>query len=219
MDTLQAIKERHSVRAYKDQPIENEVREQLNQIIDEINSESGLHIMIRYDDADGFDSKLASYGSFRNVKNYIILAGKKSEDISEKCGYYGEKLVLEAQKLGLNTCWVALTFNKSMVKKLIPGDEKLCMVIALGYGENQGVERKSKSIEDVVVSKGTMPDWFRAGAEAALLAPTAVNQQKFKMGMKDGNPTILVSGIGVHTKVDLGIVKYHFEVASGKKVY
>ena len=218
MDTIQAIKERHSVRAFTDQTIEGEVKETLEQLVSEINKESGLHIQIRYDDAEGFDSKLAHYGNFRNVKNYIVLAGNKKDDIDEKCGYYGEKLVLEAQKLGLNTCWAAMTFNKKMVKQILGADEKLCMVIALGYGETQGVERKSKRIEDVVISKGTMPDWFKAGAEAALLAPTATNQQKFKMGVKDGEPVILVSGIGFCTKVDLGIVKYHFEVASGRKV-
>ena len=218
MDDLQAIKERHSVRVYKEQKIEDEKRSVLDQLVSAINEESGLHIQIRYDDPEGFDSKLASYGSFRNVTNYIVLAGKKKDDIAEKCGYYGEKLVLEAQKLGLNTCWVALTFNKSVVKKIVPSDEKLCMVIALGYGQTQGTPHKGKNLEDVVISRGNMPDWFRAGAEAALMAPTAVNQQKFKMGVKDGKPVIQVSGFGVHTKVDLGIVKYHFEVASGKKV-
>lgn len=218
IDILEAIKQRHSVRAYTDQVIEDDVRDILDELVEDINAESGLHIQIRYDDPAGFDSKLAHYGRFRNVNNYIVLAGDKDEDIEEKCGYYGEKLVIEAQRLGLNTCWVALTFNKKMVKTLIPDGEKLCMVIALGYGENQGVERKSKTVEQVTVSKGHMPKWFRDGAEAALLAPTAVNQQKFKMGVKDGEPLVLVDGRGVNTKVDLGIVKYHFEVASGRKV-
>lgn len=218
MEILQAIKERHSVRAYLDQTIEEEKRELLDKIVEEINAESGLHIMIKYDDPEGFNSKMAHYGKFKNVQNYIILAGKKDEDIAEKCGYYGEKLVLEAQMMGLNTCWVAMTYNKAMVKKMMADDEKLCMVIALGYGETQGVERKSKKVEDVVASKGSIPDWFRTGAEAALLAPTAVNQQKFKMGIKNGEPVIVASGFGPNTKVDLGIVKYHFEVATGRKV-
>lgn len=216
MDTLQAINERHSVRAYTDRRIEGETKDKLESIVSAINEESGLHIMVRYDDPEGFDSKLAHYGSFKNVNNYIILAGPKSEDINEKCGYYGEKLVLEAQKLGLNTCWVALTFNKNVVKKLIPANEKLCMVISIGYGETQGTPRKSKSAEDVVVTKEATPDWFNEGVKAALLAPTAVNQQKFKIGLKNGEPYIAVAGLGTYTKVDLGIVKYHFEVVSGK---
>ena len=92
------------------------------------------------------------------------------------------------------------------------------MVISLGYGETQGNSRKSKAVDDVVVSKGTMPDWFRKGVEAALKAPTALNQQKFAFGVKGGEPIVKVKGLGVYTKVDCGIVAYHFEVASGRKV-
>ena len=96
--------------------------------------------------------------------------------------------------------------------------EKLCVVIAFGYGETQGASRKSKTVEEVVASKGEMPEWFEKGVKAALLAPTATNQQKFKFGIKDGKPVAVVSGRGPCNKVDLGIVKYHFEVASGRKV-
>lgn len=219
MDLLQIMRERHSVRAYTEQRIEEEKRQKLETVIQECNEKSGLHIQIRYDDPDGFDSKMAHYGSFRNVRNYIILAGKASDDLEEKCGYYGEKIVLEAQEVGLHTCWVALTFNKKNVKKLIPKGEKMALVIAVGYGETDGVPHKSKELESFMVIKGEMPEWFRRGAEAALLAPTALNQQKFKMGIKEGNPVIRIAGIGPYTKVDLGIVKYHFEAVSGRKVY
>ncbi len=218
MDVFQAIQERHSVRAYTDRPVEEEKRLKLQALADECNKESGLHIFIRYDDPEGFDCRMAHYGSFRNVRNYIVLAGPEGTDIQEACGYYGEKLVLEAQMMGLNTCWAALTFNKKMVKKLIPDGEQLCMVIALGYGENQGAAHKSKSLDALMATGGNMPDWFRKGAEAAMLAPTAVNQQKFKMGIKDGQPVIKKDGRGFYTKTDLGIVKYHFEAASGRKV-
>lgn len=217
MDILEAIKARHSVRRYTEEPIVSKDREELNAFIDEVNDESGLNIRIVYDDPKGFDSRLARYGRFRNVNNYIILAGDDCEDFEEKCGYYGEKIVIRAQQMGLNTCWVALTFNKKTVKKMIGEGERFCMVIAIGYGETQGVAHKGKTLDKVVASKGTMPDWFRAGAEAALLAPTAVNQQKFKMGVIDGEPVIRVNGRGAYTKVDLGIVKYHFDVASGRK--
>ena len=118
----------------------------------------------------------------------------------------------------MNTCWVALSFNKTNVKKLIPEGEKLVSVIAIGYGQTQGRPHKSKTLERVMATKGEMPDWFKKGAEAAFLAPTAINQQKFKMEIKNGNPVISIAGRGPYTKIDLGIVKYHFEVASGYKV-
>ena len=217
MTIMEAINARHSVRAYLDRSVEREVRQQLEWFVKKCNQESGLHIFIRYDDPDGFDSRLAHYGRFRNVRNYIVLSGKKSEDFEYLCGYYGEKIVLFAQQHGLNTCWAALTFNKKKVRELIPSGETLCMVIALGYGETQGVARKSKSVQDVTENGSDQP-WFGKGVEAALKAPTAVNQQKFQFSMKNGEPFIRVKGLGSCTKVDLGIAACHFELASGKKV-
>ena len=218
MTIMEAIDARHSVRAYKDMPIPQEVRDQLDAFVSACNEESGLSTTVRYDDPDGFDSRLAHYGSFSNVKNYIILKGGKRADFDFECGYCGEKIVLYAQQLGLNTCWTALTFNKRKVKELVPGGEKLCMVIALGYGETQGTPHKSKSLYDVIDVKGGMPEWFVAGVESALKAPTAVNQQKFCFMLENDEPSVKVRGIGTFTKVDLGIAAYHFEAAAGKKV-
>ena len=218
MTLMEAIDARHSVRAYKDMPIPQEVRDQLDAFVKTCNEESGLNTTISYDDPAGFDSRLAHYGSFSNVRNYIILKGSKRADFDFVCGYFGEKIVLYAQQLGLNTCWTALTFNKKKVKELVPAGEALCMVIALGYGETQGNAHKSKSMYDVIDVKGGMPEWFVAGVEAALKAPTAVNQQKFCFMLENDKPSVKVKGLGTYTKVDLGIVAYHFEAATGRKI-
>ena len=218
MTIMEAIDARHSVRAYKDMAIPQEVRDRLDAFVSSCNDESGLNITIAYDDTEGFDSRLAHYGSFSNVRNYVILKGSKRADFDFACGYYGEKIVLYAQELGLNTCWAALTFNKKKVKELVPAGEALCMVIALGYGETQGHEHKSKSMFDVIDVKGGMPEWFVAGVESALKAPTAMNQQKFCFMLENDEPSVRVKGLGTFTKVDLGIVAYHFEAATGKRV-
>ena len=218
MTIMEAIDARHSVRAYKDMAIPQEVRDRLDAFVSSCNDESGLNITIAYDDTEGFDSRLAHYGSFCNVRNYVILKGSKRADFDFACGYYGEKIVLYAQQLGLNTCWTALTFNKKKVKELVPAGEALCMVIALGYGETQGNAHKSKSMFDVIDVKGGMPEWFVAGVESALKAPTAMNQQKFCFMLENDEPSVRVKGLGTFTKVDLGIVAYHFEAATGKRV-
>ena len=223
MTLQEAIDARHSVRVYKTDPISEEIREKLDAFVKECNQEGDLHISIRYDDPAGFDSRLAHYGSFRNVRNYIVLAGEKGPDFNFRCGYYGEKIVLFAQQLGLNTCWTALTFNKKKVKELIDPEDTLCMVIALGYGETQGVSHKIKSVEQVSNISDNTPEWFRKGVEAALLAPTAVNQQKFSfeyVGHVNGHHQVhakkVFSLIGF-TQMDLGIAKYHFEIGAGKE--
>ena len=218
MTIMEAIDARHSVRAYLEKPIEQEVRDQLDAFVDECNRESGLHITVRYDDPTGFDARLAHYGSFRNVNNYIVLAGKKVKDFDFICGYYGEKIVLKAQQLGLNTCWAALTFNKKRVREIVPDGETLCMVIALGYGETQGHPHKGKSLHDVIDVKGGMPEWFVEGVESALKAPTAVNQQKFVFSLDGDEPSVRTKGMGACIRVDLGIAAWHFEAATGKTV-
>ncbi|MBQ7984787.1 MAG: nitroreductase [Bacteroidales bacterium] len=215
MDILQAMEQRHSVRAYTDRSIEKEKTDILFKEIESINAQSGLSLQLILDDKDAFNSMMAHYGKFVNVTNYIAVVGKKSEDFDTKAGYYGEKLVLLAQTLGLNTCWVALTYNKKKNKIHLNDGQRLACVIALGYGQTQGVQHKIKTYEQVV--KNPSPSdaqWFKQGVHAALLAPTAMNQQKFKFEL-DGNKVKLRKGWGFYTKLDLGIVKYHFEAAAG----
>ncbi len=217
MEILEIMKQRHSVRQYTEQSIETEKRETLNDLVEKINREAGLHIQMVYDDPKCFDSFMAHYGNFKGVRNYIALIGKKSPKLDETLGYYGEMLVLEAQKLGLNTCWVALTHGKS--KAVVSNGEKLVCLISIGYGTTQGVEHKNKTLQELCNYSEQMPDWFIEGMNAALLAPTAMNQQKFYFELLNDGNVKASCGRGFYTKLDLGIVEYHFEVASGKKIF
>lgn len=219
MDILTAIKNRHSVRNYINKEIDGEIVSQLKAEMDICNKESGLNIQLVINEPKAFNSGMARYGKFRGAQNYIALVGKKEENFDEKSGYYGERIALKAQMLGLNTCWVAMTFSKGSAKKsvAIGKDEKIGCVITLGYGETQGVEHKGKTMADLCKTDRTMPQWFKSGMEAAMLAPTAINQQKFLFSLVGDTVTAKATG-GFYSKVDLGIVKYHFEIGSGKVV-
>ena len=212
MNILDTMKSRHSVRQYTDKAIPLALRETLDAAIREINAESGLSVQIFYDEPKCFDSFMAHYGKFVNVKNYIALVGTKADQ--EKAGYYGEKLVLKCQELGLNTCWVAMTHGKSQAK--LASGQKLLILISLGYGQTQGAAHKSKPLSELGQADRETA-WFHTGVEAASLAPTAMNQQKFRFELKNGTVTAKNLG-GFYSKIDLGIVKYHFEAASGHKV-
>ena len=100
--------------------------------------------------------------------------------------------------------------------KAIEADEKEVIVIALGYGKTQGIEHKSKKLSDVSNVSADAPVWFKRGVKAALLAPTAVNQQKFRFERKGDTVTAKAGKIGPCLKIDLGIVKCHFEIGAGK---
>ncbi|MCI6497878.1 MAG: nitroreductase [Lachnospiraceae bacterium] len=212
MDILEVMRSRHSVRQYKNKDIEITKKSVINSFIDSVNAESNLAIQAFFDEPKSFDSFMAHYGKFKNVKNYIAIVGGKNDQ--EKAGYYGEKIVLKCQELGLNTCWVAMTHGKSQAK--IKRGQKLLIIISLGYGETQGVPHKSKPITELSkVDENT--EWFQNGMEAVSLAPTAMNQQKFIFELKNGNVFAKSLG-GFYSRIDLGIVKYHFEIATGHEV-
>lgn len=214
MDLSNAIKTRHSVRAYTDRPIEGEVKDQLISCIEQCNEDSGIRFQLVTDEPEAFSGFMARYGKFFNVRNYIAVTGKNSADSQQACGYYGEKIVLTAQALGLNTCWVAMTYSKNKTKVHLEKGEKILFVIAVGYGTTEGVPHKSKQRDDVIFADGPLPQWFIDGIDATLLAPTAMNQQKFKFYL-NGNEVSVKPGIGFYSKTDLGIVKRHFEIGAG----
>ena len=223
MTIQEAIEARHSVRAYKDQPLSEEIVKLLEDELVKLNNEGQLHIQLICNEPKAFQGTMAKYGKFRNVNNYLVMAGKKSEDLDERVGYYGEHLVLFAQTLGLNTCWVGLSYSKVPRTYVLDKDEKIACYIAIGYGETQGSGHKIKTVEQVSNASDITPSWFKKGIEAALLAPTAVNQQKFSfeyVGMSNNRHQVRAkkgfSMIG-YTQMDLGIAKYHFEIGAGKE--
>ena len=218
MDIFEAMEKRHSVRSYTDQAINAETIRELNSEIAACNAESGLHIQLVTNEPEAFSGMMAHYGKFRGVENYIALIGKKSSGLHEAIGYYGERIALKAQQLGLNTCWVAMTFSKGKSKRncvMNAGDKMVC-VLSLGYGSTQGTPHTNKPIDSLYNCSGTKPDWFQKGMDAVMLAPTATNQQKFRFTL-DGNQVKAETTGGFYSDVDLGIVKYHFEVGAGKE--
>ena len=224
MTLQEAITARHSVRKYIDKEIPADIVTALQDKIAEYNKVGNLNIQLVLNETRAFTGML-SYGSFSGVRNYFVMVGKKGADLDERVGYYGEQLVLLAQTLGLNTCWVGLSYRKVPEAYNVGKDEKLACMIALGYGETQGVSHKIKTIEQVSNASDLTPAWFKRGVEAALLAPTAVNQQKFSfeyVGMSNNRHLVRAkkgfSMIG-YTKIDLGIAKCHFEIGAGKDNY
>lgn len=223
MTLLEAIQERHSVRKYIDKPIEEELIRILKEKVDEVNAAGNLHIQLITNEPKAFKGKMA-YGTFSGVSNYFALVGPKDEGLSERLGYYGEQLVLLAQTLGLSTCWVGLTYNNIKEAYTIGEGERLGCMIALGYGDDPGRNMKKKTAEQLSNISDITPKWFNQGVDAAVLAPTAVNQQKFRFEYivpdGDGLPRVkavrLFSMIG-YTQMDLGIAKCHFEIGAGKE--
>lgn len=213
-DDLDAvIRARHSVRHYLNRPIEPGKAKILSDASEELSRESGLSLRLVVDEPEVFCANRPHYGSFSGCRNYFVLFGEPGRD--EAIGYYGEKLVLLAQSEGLNTCWVALTFEKKMLTIDPPAGMKLYDVIALGYGETQGTPHRSKPAKTFADLDDATPEWFRTGLEYAMLAPTAINQQRFRFERIGEHGVRAKALFGPCSKTDLGIVKLHFELGAG----
>jgi hypothetical protein len=219
MNTLEAMEKRHTVRKYSEQKVSNEILETIKKRINELNNEYGLSMKLITENKDAFGGFVKLFMT-KGVRNYLILAGDETNDLEEKSGYCGIDVVLLAQQLGLNSWWVASTYNKEKVKKMIQTSSKgkVSSIIALGYGVSNGRPHKSKNIDEVSKYMGTAPEWFTKGVQAALLAPTAMNKQAFVL-KGDGNKVAIICNNGIYSNIDKGIVKYCFETGAGKEKF
>ena len=213
MSEIDAIKERHSVRNYEAKKIEADKVEKIRAKIEELNKEGNLHLQFMEDAGKTYNklfNKVAGLGSAPSV---IACVGIDDETLEQRVGYYGEKLVLFIQELGLNTCWAG-TFNEKNIGAEVGDGEKLVISIAVGYGKDKGKPHKSKSPEQVIEAKGDRPYWFNKGVDMALLAPTAINQQKFVIRLNEDESVDFVDKGGIFSQVDIGIVMCHFEIGA-----
>ncbi|MDO4290529.1 MAG: nitroreductase family protein [Eggerthellaceae bacterium] len=216
MATMKTIRARHAVRAYKDDAIKPDALKRLRTVVDEAARESGLNIQLVENNPEAFNI-LARFGVVRGARQYVALVVREDTP-DEAIGYWGQKIVLEAQDLGLNTCWCALCSRKKSRAKVGEG-EKIRLVIAVGYGKTQGEARKTKGFDELAAVEGGLPApaWFKTAVEAAQLAPTAMNHQNFKLTLRpDGRTVRAEAPEGGFNLVDLGIVKRHVEVAAAE---
>ena len=80
--------------------------------------------------------------------------------------------------------------------------------------------KSGKAMEELCnVQRDKMPAWFEGGMDFAMRAPTAINQQRFYITLVSDNTVRAEARLGPCSKIDLGIVKYHFEIGAGKESF
>ncbi len=215
MTEKEAILKRHSVRVYEDRQIDEETGELIRKKISELNEIGDLNLQFIEDAGKTYNKLLNRAMGLGSAPSVIACVGKDTDDLDERVGYYGEKLVLYLTQIGLNTCWTG-TFNRKNIDASVAEDERLVISIAVGYGKDQGKPHKSKTAEQVTDGKADRPEWFNNGVEMALLAPTAVNQQKFTIRLNDDDSVEFKDNGGILSLIDLGIVRCHFEIGAGR---
>ena len=223
MITVETIRRRHSVREYDGRPLAQAELDALGAVVGECARESGLDIQLVGDNPEVFNV-IARFGLIRGCRTHVafVVDDAKAGDttkaaVDEVIGYWGQKIVLAAQDMGLNTCWCALCSRKKSRAVVAPG-KKIRLVIAVGHGKTQGFSRKTKSVEALSsVECAKAPAWFAAAMEAAQLAPTAMNNQNFKITLFSDGKTVCIdaskSGLNM---IDEGIVRCNFEIAANE---
>ena len=220
MITVETIRERHSVREYDGKPLARAEFDALGAVVEECARESGLDIQLVGDNPEVFNV-IARFGLIRGCRTHVafVVDDAKARGVAddEAIGYWGQKIVLAAQDMGFNTCWCALCSRKKSRAVVAPG-KKIRLIIAVGHGKTQGFSRKTKSVEALSsVECAKAPVWFAAAMEAAQLAPTAMNNQNFKITLLSDGKTVRIdapkSGLNV---IDEGIVRCNFEIAANE---
>ncbi len=208
------MRNRISQRRYLPTPLTNRERTVLERVLDQYNRRTGLHISLICDRDDIFTGHLST------ARNYFVLAGPASDPyLEEKCGYFGELIVLTATALGLATCWVGGTYDRNTCLTHLSKGERLVCVIAVGHGASTAIphalHRSTKSIAQLGTVSDDTPPWFSTALTAVQLAPSAMNRQDVNFIWQTDDC------IRVHTidsdsfsMVDLGIAKLHFELGA-----
>ena len=215
MTIQEAILSRHSVRQYSNRPLTDIQTAALRQQLAERTNATTLHMQLVVNEPKARSGLLSKFLRFSGAMNYIAMVGMQSPRLHEDLGYEGEKLVLLAQTLGLNTCWVGGSFSRNRNVQ-VGRDEMYVAVIAIGHGLTQGKQHPSKPIGTFADIDGK-PDWFRRGVECAMLAPTAMNRQNFHFTHLPNNTVKATAKPAPFAGLDLGIAKYHFEVGAGSE--
>lgn len=231
--TLELLSRRHSVRAFTEEPIEAEIIKELQADITYVNTHvAGLHFSILTDDPKPFESFLHSYGSFRNVRNYLACTVDKSfPNVEEKAGYYAEEFVMKCVAKGLGTCIVGGTFDSSKVNVQLRAGWVLPFVVVFGKAAEKE-SLASRMVKAIAHRKKINPEGLFSGSKNELercrslfpstddmltalsYAPSALNKRPVRLFLseKEGNPYLgarTVGKPGKYTEVDLGIAKYN----------
>ena len=208
------MRNRISHRRYLPQPLSDEERGTLERITEYYNRRTGLHISLVCQRDDVFTDHLSS------ARNYFVLAGAANDPhLEEKCGYFGELIVLHTTALGLATCWVGGTYDRNTCLAHLGKGERLVCVIAVGHTasttNHHTPHRSTKSIQQLGTAPENAPDWFTTALEAVQLAPSAMNRQGVNFAWhENGRVTGHVTDNESFSMVDLGIAKLHFELGA-----
>jgi len=246
--TIGTIKKRISCRAYKLNHLTDSDQQKLKDFLSK-NVETPFGNSVRFELVDLGEKEhdeiktLDTYGFTKGAKTFIVGAVSKGNFAMEDFGYCMEKNILVATYLGLGTCWLGGTFNRSASASRINKreNEVVPAITPVGY------PRDKKSIMDSIIRffvksssrKGWEELFFDGDISSCLtrtaageyelpldcvrIGPSASNKQPWRI-IKEKDKEVchfyLSRTPGYEEKypvglqdIDMGIAMCHFEVA------
>jgi nitroreductase len=200
------IEKRTSIRTYTSQLIEKSKKDELNDFISGIVSGPfGNKVKFKFIELDQKDinemKSLGTYGMIRGAYLYLVGTVEKGNMCFEDFGYCMEKIILKATDMGLGTCWIGASFDKSKLAKriMLSVNEYLPAISPIGYeSDKQNLKtnimqkvlnvRKRKSTKDLFYennSDSPISDEFlnkyKNIFESVRLGPSAGNLQPWRI--------------------------------------
>ncbi|WP_434796281.1 nitroreductase family protein [Terrisporobacter vanillatitrophus] len=235
MDYKKLILNRKSVRDFKDTSIDTKYFKEIENYIEnskKLLPEIKVEIKM-YDFKDFYENinEIAGYNGYLiQAPNYIIILSDVKEGYIENSGYIGERLILKASAMGIDSCWITFKDNKSIKEKLnISSDKEVTAIIALGYEDDRNSKKKSTSdrlgVEEIVF----MDEWGNNASVTELeerslldafsyarMAPSSLNRQPWRFIIHGGKVILAVKtgdfSSDYEGSIDTGIAMLYFSL-------
>ncbi len=238
------VRKRYSCRTFDGKGVEKEKLDILKNKIEKINSELkeirfGI-IDKRILKSKNFFSR-GTYGMFKGDIFYIVGAMKKNIPYGwEKFGFYMENLLMLAEDINLNTCWIGGVFDRKGFGSEIDvkDDEIVPAIVPIGYAAEKRTLRdkivrwsakgdKRKNSEDLFffgdfstpISLDNRKE-LKEILENVRLAPSASNKQPWRFLFHSNNKLdFFIKRDKIYAKlipsvdlqrIDIGIAIFHF---------
>jgi len=181
---------------------------------------------------DVFTGILGGYGKIVGAPHVLaVIVSSDTQAAHAHAGYVGQAALLEATTQGLGSCWIGGFFDPKKASRLVElgGAETIVAVAPIGRAADQfsrteramramAHSRNRKPLEDIAPGSGQWPDWARAAAECARIAPSAINRQPWRLRHDGASIVISRDNIletpRVTKALDCGIAMLHAELGA-----
>lgn len=243
----QTINMRYSVRTYDEKPISKEDKEKLMTYANTLSNPFGVPVTFRLLEKDGEISseKLGTYGMIKGTNSYIGVTVPIGKLGLEAVGYDFEQLILYATHLGIGTCWLGGTFNRSGFATAMGVKENEWFPAISPIGYPAAKKRLTESLFRKTMKLNQRKEWetlffkndfttplakedageYAVPLEMLRLAPSASNKQPWRVVLSDNSYHFYEEQAPGYSKlasmdiqrVDIGIGACHFHIAALEK--